>query len=604
MPTVARAKNPLRVDPTRTATIRRQFASEIKKRFARLVQRIRELIVTEDAFGLRATRNERFRFLSDSAKVEAFRVWIAQQIAEGVIPATKPLDGDPEAYWDAYIQAGYRQGAGRAFEDVRPHLTGSLDFHAGTREEFLRTAFAQPVAAEKVKLLAARTFADLKNVTDQMAVQLGRVLADGLTQGQSPRDVARNLARQVEMSESRALTVARTETIRAHAEGQLDSLEKLGVEELGVMVEWSTAGDGRVCERCAPLEGIVIKTAEARGLLPRHPNCRCAFLPAGLGEDTSGQKKSHAQVRKAIDKSIAAELPKTKKRTLAEQKKLTSWLGADKRIDKKRPKSILDGTETKIPKKPKTVKKKAAKKTATKKPPAKPNKPVVKKPEPPKGIQKGMTLEQIQQIYDGKRHADVRKDVLDFINNNKVERKGFTYQSLANPEDMISVELGGIEHVFPEQMAGGIADDFILRVLPYRRTPKILHEANQRIVYSIQANKDDAYWAVQYNKPGFVSVATGGDGTICVYHGSGLDTGTYTHESGHNLATKLWGSTHPDPNSEYGLAQKVEAPVSDYAKNGPNEDFADACKMYVIYHDKLKEQFPKKYEALKKIFGD
>jgi len=42
------------------------------------------------------------------------------------------------------------------------------------------------------------------------------------------------------------------------------------------------------CELCAPLEGIVLKVSEARGMLPRHPNCRCCFIPANVGEHKGG----------------------------------------------------------------------------------------------------------------------------------------------------------------------------------------------------------------------------------------------------------------------------------------------------------------------------
>ena len=48
------------------------------------------------------------------------------------------------------------------------------------------------------------------------------------------------------------------------------AFEALGVEELGVAVEWATAGDEAVCELCEALEGVVLKIEEARGMLPRH----------------------------------------------------------------------------------------------------------------------------------------------------------------------------------------------------------------------------------------------------------------------------------------------------------------------------------------------
>ena len=75
------------------------------------------------------------------------------------------------------------------------------------------------------------------------------------------------------------MTLARTEVINAYTEGTLDSYERLGVEEVQGRAEWSTAGDDRVCPQCAGMEGAVFTIREARGLIPLHPNCRCAWLP-------------------------------------------------------------------------------------------------------------------------------------------------------------------------------------------------------------------------------------------------------------------------------------------------------------------------------------
>jgi hypothetical protein len=132
--------------------------------------------------------------------------------------------------------------------------------------------------------------------------------------------------------------IARTEVIRAHAEGQLDALEELGVEELGVEVEWTVTEDSRLCPLCAALKGVVLTLDEAKGLLPRHPNCRCAFIPANVGEDEEGQLRSKSAIEKAIDKSIQAESPK---RPLEEQRERSRWPGADTKIAKTRPEGIV-----------------------------------------------------------------------------------------------------------------------------------------------------------------------------------------------------------------------------------------------------------------------
>jgi len=172
--------------------------------------------------------------------------------------------------------------------------------------------------------------------------------------------------------QSRALTIARTEIIRAHAEGQLDTFEKLKVEKLGVMAEWSTAGDDRVCGLCSDLEGVVITVREARGIIPRHPNCRCTYVPANVGESQKGQIRGKEDVQKAFDKSIRSEMPKIKKRTFAEQKVRSKWAGADRSIAKARPKSILEPKAVPKPPTAKAVPKPKPKPKPTPKPTPKP----------------------------------------------------------------------------------------------------------------------------------------------------------------------------------------------------------------------------------------
>ena len=215
--------------------------------------------------------NQRFAFATSSEKVVAYEEWLKTKFDDVVV-------SDRDAYWERYVAEGYNKGAGRAFDDTykaRRAMAGSqeqLAYYQGSKEQFLQDAFGNPESLDKVKLLAGRTLTDLKNVNSVMATQMSRALVDGLTQGIGAIALAKNLTSIVGDNEYRAMTIARTELIRAHAEGQLDAMEKMGVEEVGVMVEWSSAGDDRVCPLCQDLDGVVLKISEARGIIPRHPN--------------------------------------------------------------------------------------------------------------------------------------------------------------------------------------------------------------------------------------------------------------------------------------------------------------------------------------------
>lgn len=224
------------------------------------------------------TTNEReYAFHSDPEKVKAFKRWLKSHI-EGYVKG--------EDVWAKFIEQGYKKGSGRAFDDVEKfrriasHGDQGLEaVYAGGREAFLRSSFGAQETVQKVQLLVGRTFDELENITSDMSTRMGRVLADGLTRGEGPLSIADDLVEQVGLAQSRAETVARTEIIRAHAEGQLDAMERLGVDEVGVEVEFATADDSAVCAECASMAGDIYSIEDAHGLIPVHPRCRCAFMP-------------------------------------------------------------------------------------------------------------------------------------------------------------------------------------------------------------------------------------------------------------------------------------------------------------------------------------
>lgn len=282
-------RNALRTDPTRTSLIRRRFQAEMMKRIKKLIAALRDFLVEKDALALKEkklgiamlAREREFEFRTDAEKLEAFNNWLKQQIEADVLsvsPGTPP--GSP---WMAeFIESAFKKGQLNAFlSSKQAQLLQDEGVGIQTQENFLRSAFGQSETMSKVKLLATRSFEDLKGVTSTMASQMNQILAQGLIDGSGPAEIAREMVERIgSLTQTRALTIARTETIAAHAEGQLDAFGQLGVDELGVKAEWVTAGDDRVCPDCSEQEGKIFTVEEARGLIPLHPNCRCTWVPA------------------------------------------------------------------------------------------------------------------------------------------------------------------------------------------------------------------------------------------------------------------------------------------------------------------------------------
>lgn len=306
----------LRADPTRTTLIRRQFQVQMRRRFNLLKRDVFEFIFTLDALGFRSqfasgpgtasrlsglfgmpiARNEdhdeaittlaapqprEFQFLTDANKVKAFRDWLKEQVRLRILSPSK--DADPGKPWTGkYIESAYKKGRTNAFAAAKQEQAlADQGFVDKAQADFLKTAFGQPETTKKIELLATRSFEELSGITEAMAQKLNRVLANGMVEGLGARDIAKQMVDEIEgITNQRALVLARTEVIHAHAEGQLDSFTELGVEEVGVEAEWSTAGDDRVCPECEAMEGKTFSMDEAHGMIPLHPNCRCTWIPA------------------------------------------------------------------------------------------------------------------------------------------------------------------------------------------------------------------------------------------------------------------------------------------------------------------------------------
>jgi len=262
----------------------------MSRRFRRLAAAITKLLVEEDALGQKLRQSplvihqvHQFAFHTDPQKLQAFQQWLQEQVSAGVLQ-TDGLTGQP--WMGKYVQSAYRQGMLRAYTDsTKAGMMEKPDWYAGSRQQFLQTAFGQPETMQKIQLLATRSFEELKGVTATMSQQMGRILAKGLAAGMGASTIARDMVKSIgALTRSRAQMIARTEIINAHAEGQLDAFRVLGVKQLGIQAEWSTAGDALVCPECAAMEGKVYNTEDAHGLIPLHPNCRCAWIPTPLGE--------------------------------------------------------------------------------------------------------------------------------------------------------------------------------------------------------------------------------------------------------------------------------------------------------------------------------
>jgi len=125
------------------------------------------------------------------------------------------------------------------------------------------------------------------DVSRELADGINRVIQTGIATGMSVRDIVKEMGTVVTDKEAfrhagkkvfgkaqtRMELIARTETMRAHSQGQRKFYATVGIRKL----EWLTAGDERMCPECEALDGKTFPI-DRFPPQPKHPRCRCGHV--------------------------------------------------------------------------------------------------------------------------------------------------------------------------------------------------------------------------------------------------------------------------------------------------------------------------------------
>jgi SPP1 gp7 family putative phage head morphogenesis protein len=116
--------------------------------------------------------------------------------------------------------------------------------------------------------------ADLFNAISDKALTVARKeLTIGLSLGKHPSVVADALEEALKISKTRAMTIARTETLRAFRESSLERYRSSGVVSGWY---WVASLSARSCSACIAKHMTFHRLDER---MDSHPNCRCTSIP-------------------------------------------------------------------------------------------------------------------------------------------------------------------------------------------------------------------------------------------------------------------------------------------------------------------------------------
>lgn len=136
------------------------------------------------------------------------------------------------------------------------------------------------------------------------------------------------------------------------------------------------------------------------------------------------------------------------------------------------------------------------------------------------------------------------------------------------------------------------------------------------ITLNAAQNPADAFWAVEYNTPGFRSYMTAGAaGDVTIYpqttqQSQEVMATSMIHETGHTWSFQNWGSDTTQASwAPWRAAMASDRiSVSNYATNSVSEDFAESLRIYQDSqgrpaHDEYRAMIPARFGILDTHFG-
>jgi SPP1 gp7 family putative phage head morphogenesis protein len=108
----------------------------------------------------------------------------------------------------------------------------------------------------------------------EAADAIQRELISGIALGRGPRQVARAIRPHLGHSLTRAMTIARTETMRVYRSSSIRTYRENA--DLLSGWKWQASLSGRTCAACIAMHGTIHPVTED---FASHPNCRCATVP-------------------------------------------------------------------------------------------------------------------------------------------------------------------------------------------------------------------------------------------------------------------------------------------------------------------------------------
>lgn len=290
-----------RVDPTRSARQVSKMFGDIEDRYLSIKRRLREVL------DQRLTGREKesaavkqwMGFNKEDAEPTLYQVnagtyiydMTAAQLADllQVVQAIlddELLSGGPQNLWALdYVAQEYQRGTLEAFNNL------SVQSQAYASQTSLQQLLSSPAYQNQIAAAFVSTYSDWKGVSDAARADLANIIADSIGRGVNPRETAGLISKRLDVSMSKAKTIAQTEQVGALREAQWNETEWTQ-ERLGLKtaILWISALKPTTRPTHAARHGKTFSTEDVRDFYSRNGNrfnCYCGNIPCLLNDDGS-----------------------------------------------------------------------------------------------------------------------------------------------------------------------------------------------------------------------------------------------------------------------------------------------------------------------------
>jgi len=215
------------------------------------------------------------------------------------------LEGGPQNLWAMdYVTAEFERGTLSGYTNL------SVQSPVYASQTSLQQLLSSPAYQNQIASAYISTYSDWKGTSDAARADLANVIADSIGRGINPRETAGIVSKRLDVSMSKAKTIAQTEQVGALRQAQWNetdwAADRLG---LNTGLLWLSALKPTTRSWHASRHGKVYTTEEVRDFYAENGNrynCYCSQVPALLNDDGSlyneGLTEKLAKERKAWDK--------------------------------------------------------------------------------------------------------------------------------------------------------------------------------------------------------------------------------------------------------------------------------------------------------------